>query len=80
MTHRATTHLHLLAKARRASVIKRELQHRFAILTAVGHNLRFALAWLRFLLCFILTAIRKPLAADPKIKSASYKPPLFFAS
>src|SRR6202166_1756236 len=39
-----------------------------AILTAVGHNLRLVLAWLRILLCLILAALRSALAADPKLK------------
>lgn len=30
-----------------------------AILTAVGHNFRLLLAWLRALLCLILIAIRR---------------------
>ena len=42
-----------------------------AILTAVGHNLRLVLAWLRILLCLILAALRSALAADPKLKLAS---------
>jgi IS5 family transposase len=43
-----------------------------AILTAVGHNLRLVLAWLRILLRLILAALRRPLATDPELKSVSY--------
>jgi hypothetical protein len=42
-----------------------------AILTAVGHNLRLILAWLRTLLRLILAALRSALAPDPKLKLAS---------
>jgi IS5 family transposase len=42
-----------------------------AILTAVGHNFRLVLAWLRILLCLILAALRSALAAHAGIKSAS---------
>ena len=42
-----------------------------AILTAIGHNLRLVLAWLRILLCLILAALNSALAADPKLKLAS---------
>jgi transposase, IS5 family len=42
-----------------------------AILTAVGHNLRLVLAWLRILLRLILVALRSALATDPKRKLAS---------
>jgi IS5 family transposase len=42
-----------------------------AILTAVGHNLRLVLAWLRILLCLILAALRSVLDAHPELKSAS---------
>jgi IS5 family transposase len=42
-----------------------------AILTAVGHNLRLVLAWLRILLRLILAALRGALADDPKLKLAS---------
>ena len=42
-----------------------------AILTAVGHNLRLVLAWLRILLCLILAALRSALADNPKLKLAS---------
>ena len=42
-----------------------------AILTAVGHNLRLVLAWLRILLCLILAALRSALAANPELKLAS---------
>ena len=41
-----------------------------AILTAVGHNLRLVLAWLRILLRLILGALRHALAAHPVLKSA----------
>ncbi len=42
-----------------------------AVLSAVGHNLRLVLAWLRTLLCLILIALRKIIKAPPKIISAS---------
>ena len=42
-----------------------------AILTAVGHNLRLVLAWLRILLRLILTALRSAFAAHPEFKLAS---------
>jgi IS5 family transposase len=42
-----------------------------AILTAVGHNLRLVLAWLRILLCLIIEALRGALTTDPEIKLAS---------
>jgi transposase, IS5 family len=42
-----------------------------AILTAVGHNLRLVLAWLRILLCLFLAALRGALTTDPEIKLAS---------
>ena len=42
-----------------------------AILTAVGHNLRLVLAWLRMLLCLILIALWRALTTDPEIKLAS---------
>jgi hypothetical protein len=38
---------------------------------AVGHNLRLVLAWLRMLLCVILTALCRVLFALPALKSAS---------
>jgi IS5 family transposase len=41
-----------------------------AILTAVGHNIRLILAWLRALLRLILTALLKPFALRPVLKSA----------
>jgi IS5 family transposase len=41
-----------------------------AILTAVGHNLRLVLAWLRILLRLIMEALRRVLATDPELKSA----------
>ena len=42
-----------------------------AILTAVGHNLRLVLAWLRMLLRLILEALWRSLAVHPGLKSAS---------
>jgi hypothetical protein len=42
-----------------------------AVLSAVGHNLRLVLAWLRTLLCLILIALRKITKPPPEIKSAS---------
>jgi IS5 family transposase len=42
-----------------------------AILTAVGHNLRLVLAWLRILLRLILAALSRVLAARPALKLAS---------
>jgi transposase, IS5 family len=42
-----------------------------AILTAVGHNLRLVLAWLRILLCLILIALRSAIVPDPELKLAS---------
>ena len=41
-----------------------------AILTAVGHNLRLILAWLRILLCLILAALWRALATHPALKLA----------
>jgi IS5 family transposase len=41
-----------------------------AILTAVGHNLRLVLTWLRILLRLILAALRSTLATDPELKLA----------
>jgi IS5 family transposase len=41
-----------------------------AILSAVGHNLRLVLAWLRILLCLILLALRRALLARPELKLA----------
>ena len=41
-----------------------------AILTAVGHNLRLVLAWLRILLCLILAALRSAIMARPAFKLA----------
>ena len=41
-----------------------------AVLTAVGHNLRLVLAWLRILLRLILTTLWRVLAAHPALKSA----------
>jgi transposase, IS5 family len=42
-----------------------------AILTAIGHNLRLVLAWLRILLRLILAALLSALAANPELKLAS---------
>ena len=42
-----------------------------AILTAVGHNFRLVLAWLRILLCMVLTALRSALATHTGLKLAS---------
>ena len=42
-----------------------------AILTAVGHNLRLVLAWLRMLLRLILLALFGAFAPNPALKSAS---------
>ena len=41
------------------------------ILTAVGHNLRLILAWLRLLLCLILMALRRLLAIPTALNWAS---------
>ena len=41
-----------------------------AILTAVGHNLRLVLAWLRILLRLILVALWRAFATHPTLKSA----------
>ena len=41
------------------------------ILSAVGHNLRLVLAWLRILLRLILLALWRPFADAPMLKSAS---------
>jgi len=41
------------------------------ILSAVGHNLRIVLAWLRMLLRLILIALRRLLAVPTAIESAS---------
>ena len=41
------------------------------VLTAVGHNLRLVLAWLRILLRLILIALRPAFAVMPALKSAS---------
>jgi IS5 family transposase len=41
-----------------------------AILTAVGHNFRLILAWLRILLCLILLALWRPLAIHSVLKLA----------
>lgn len=38
-----------------------------AILTAVGHNLRLILAWLRILLSLILTTLRSALASQVEV-------------
>jgi hypothetical protein len=42
-----------------------------AILTAVGHNLRLGLAWLKILLRLILAALWRPLAIHSALKLAS---------
>ena len=42
-----------------------------AILTAVGHNLRRVLAWLRKLLCLVLIVIARNFASYPTLKSTS---------
>ena len=42
-----------------------------AILTAVGHNFRLVLAWLRILLCLILAALRSAIMPRPAFKLAS---------
>jgi len=42
-----------------------------AVLSAVGHNLRLVLAWLRALMCLILIVLRKTLSAPQLLKSAS---------
>jgi transposase, IS5 family len=41
-----------------------------AVLTAVGHNLRLVLAWLRFLLRLILLALCLPFAIPSALSSA----------
>jgi IS5 family transposase len=41
------------------------------ILSAVGHNLRRVLAWLRMILCLILLALFRSFAVTPALKSAS---------
>src|SRR6266576_661513 len=41
-----------------------------AVLTAVGYNLRLILAWLRVLLCLILTALTQPFTTRSVLKSA----------
>ena len=42
-----------------------------AILTAIGHNLRLVLAWLRILLCLLQAALRSAIMARPAFKLAS---------
>jgi hypothetical protein len=42
-----------------------------AILTAVGHNFRLVLAWLRMLLCLILATLRGAIMARPASKLTS---------
>ena len=42
-----------------------------AVLTAVGHNFRLVLAWLRVLLRLILAALRSAITACPAFKLAS---------
>jgi IS5 family transposase len=41
-----------------------------AVLTAVGYNLRLILAWLRVLLCLILTALTQAFTNRSVLKSA----------
>lgn len=41
------------------------------VLTAIGHNLRLVLSWLRILLRLILTALRQACAVAPALKSVS---------
>ena len=41
-----------------------------AVLTAVGYNLRLILAWLRVLLCLILTALTQAITTRSVLKSA----------
>jgi IS5 family transposase len=41
-----------------------------AVLTAVGHNLRLVLAWLRILLRLILLALCRVFAIPPALSSA----------
>jgi IS5 family transposase len=41
------------------------------ILTAVGHNLRRVLAWLRSLLCLIQLVLWRPFATVPAVRWAS---------
>ena len=41
-----------------------------AVLTAVGHNLRRVLAWLRILLRLILIVLLRPFAIAPALKAA----------
>jgi IS5 family transposase len=41
------------------------------ILSAVDHNLRLVLAWLRILLRLLLIALLRPLIVQPAFKSAS---------
>ena len=45
--------------------------HANALLTAVGHNFRLILAWLRLLLRLILTIIEESLSPSPRLKAAS---------
>ena len=45
--------------------------HANAVLTAVGHNLRLVLAWLRLLVRLILSAIRAAIAPTPRLNPAS---------
>jgi IS5 family transposase len=45
--------------------------HTNAVLSAVGHNLRLVLRWLRLLLSLILLAIRTAFAAPSAFKPAS---------
>ncbi len=41
-----------------------------AVLSAIGHNLRLVLRWLRHLLCLILTALLTALAGRSALKPA----------
>jgi IS5 family transposase len=45
--------------------------HTNAVLSAVGHNLRLILRWLRFLLYLILAAIRDAVTPLSALKQAS---------
>ncbi len=44
-----------------------------AVLTAVGYNLRLILAWLRALLCLILTALTQAFTTRSVLKSAWFQ-------
>ncbi len=43
------------------------------VLTAIGHNLRLVLAWLRLLLRLILKVLSRTSAAPTAFKCASYR-------